>query len=513
MRLPKQQFFQMADIDAFSQLGNALLKQYALEKDHESNGTIRFFDSFDWRLLKKDRFLIQENSRMRLSDKSGELLVETDINPADSYFWWDFPDSEFRQQLKPALSCRALCRLAELMRNQQNFNLVNKDGKTVVRLRLITYQDPLADQDQSTAVFVAIKGLRGYETAYKKVQKTIIGHNGSLVHYGPARLTIALANSNRFLFDYSNKFSVPLDGDWSVARVLSAICLELQDNMKRNYDSVLQDIDTEFLHDFRVAIRRTRSFLSLLKKVLPKQISHFMKEFKWLGSITGPVRDLDVYLLKQDDYQAILPEKLQTGLPYFFQELTEQRKIAFEQMVKGLQSQRFKQLMDDWSDYLNGFEESAGSGSWSKPCRPLAVKLVNKRFARIVKDGGSIDDTSEDELLHDLRIQAKKFRYLLEFFTPYFNSRDVKRFIKQLKKLQNNLGDFNDLSVQQAALEDYYDSLGGRTKQSKQVAAALGGLISHLAAEQVNVRNSFKRTFSRFTEKKNSNLFSQTFRQ
>jgi len=283
--------------------------------------------------------------------------------------------------------------------------------------------------------------------------------------------------------------------------------------MKRNYDSVLQDIDTEFLHDFRVAIRRTRSFLSLLKKVLPKQISHFMKEFKWLGSITGPVRDLDVYLLKQDDYQAILPEKLQTGLPYFFQELTEQRKIAFEQMVKGLQSQRFKQLMDDWSDYLNGFEESAGSGSWSKPCRPLAVKLVNKRFARIVKDGGSIDDTSEDELLHDLRIQAKKFRYLLEFFTPYFNSRDVKRFIKQLKKLQNNLGDFNDLSVQQAALEDYYDSLGGRTKQSKQVAAALGGLISHLAAEQVNVRNSFKRTFSRFTEKKNSNLFSQTFRQ
>ncbi len=513
MRLPKQQFFQLADIGAFSHLKKALLKQYTLEKDHESNDPVCFFDSFDWRLFKKKCFVVQENAQMLLSDKSGQQLVETNINPADSYFWWDFPDGEFQQLIKPVLSCRALCRLSELFKNQQNFNLVNKDGKTVVRLVLITFQDSLVNQDQPTAVFVTLKGLRGYETAFKKVHKTIIGQNGNPVQYGVARLTMALADSNRSPLDYSNKFSVPLSGDWSVARVFSVICLELQDNMKRNYESVIQDIDTEFLHDFRVAIRRTRSFLSLLKKALPKQVSHFMKEFKWLGSITGPVRDLDVYLLKQDDYQAMLPEKLQAGLSYFFQELVEQREIAFAQMVKGLLSQRFEKLMDDWSDYLNGFEESAGSGNWSKPCRPLAVKLVNKRFSRIVKDGGSIDDTSEDELLHDLRIQAKKFRYLLEFFAPYFNSRDVKRFIKQLKKLQNNLGDFNDLSVQQASLGDYYDRLGGRTKRDKQVAAALGGLISHLAAEQVNVRNRFKRTFTRFTEKKNSSLFFQTFQQ
>ena len=41
----------------------------------------------------------------------------------------------------------------------------------------------------------------------------------------------------------------------AVARLL----LRLLDTCESNVDGVLRDIDTEFLHDLRVAVRRTRS--------------------------------------------------------------------------------------------------------------------------------------------------------------------------------------------------------------------------------------------------------------
>ena len=71
---------------------------------------------------------------------------------------------------------------------------------------------------------------------------------------------------------------------------------------------VRRGLDGEFLHDFRASVRRTRSLLTQLDRVFaPDAAARFRREFKWLGSLTGTVRDLDVYLLKMDEYRATLP--------------------------------------------------------------------------------------------------------------------------------------------------------------------------------------------------------------
>jgi CHAD domain-containing protein len=45
-------------------------------------------------------------------------------------------------------------------------------------------------------------------------------------------------------------------------------------------------------------VRRSRSILKLAGDVLPRDLAaRFQPEFKWLGDLTTPVRDLDVYLL------------------------------------------------------------------------------------------------------------------------------------------------------------------------------------------------------------------------
>ena len=97
---------------------------------------------------------------------------------------------------------------------------------------------------------------------------------------------------------YTGKVGAGIRGRQSAPVAVSVVLLDLLDTLEANVDGVLRDIDTEFLHDLRVSVRRTRSALKLLGSVTPDATGHFRDEFKWLGDVTTPVRDLDVHLLE-----------------------------------------------------------------------------------------------------------------------------------------------------------------------------------------------------------------------
>ena len=83
--------------------------------------------------------------------------------------------------------------------------------------------------------------------------------------------------------------------------------------------------------------------------------------------------------------------------------------------------------------------------------------------------------------------------------------------IGQLKKLQDNLGDFNDLFVQQEHLKEYLNQIKKSRTDSLVMAAAIGGLITALAQRQREVRAEFKKRFSVFSAKENQTLFTKLF--
>ena len=88
----------------------------------------------------------------------------------------------------------------------------------------------------------------------------------------------------------------------AVREVLQALLATI----RLNESGVREDIDTEFLHDFRVAVRRTRSALSQVKGVFGgNRFEQFRDEFKWLGGLSGRLRDLDVYILSLPEYRAL----------------------------------------------------------------------------------------------------------------------------------------------------------------------------------------------------------------
>ena len=98
-----------------------------------------------------------------------------------------------------------------------------------------------------------------------------------------------------------NRSSAKLRPETPAAVAIAEMLTGFTAAIEENVPGTIASIDTEFLHDLRVAVRRTRSILKLVGDVLPDGLAErFAPEFKWLGDLTTPVRDLDVYLLELD---------------------------------------------------------------------------------------------------------------------------------------------------------------------------------------------------------------------
>jgi CHAD domain-containing protein len=130
----------------------------------------------------------------------------------------------------------------------------------------------------------------------------------------------------------------------------------------------------------------------------------------------------------------------------------------------------------------------------------------------VCKIASSIEKTTPDSVIHELRISCKKLRYLMEFFTPLFDEESVKKLIKTLKNLQDNLGNFNDYSVQQAFLRHILDHDLGQFKGKEiQISEAVGALTAMLFRMQKKERNQVMNNFSRFNSEETRLLFKQLF--
>ena len=90
---------------------------------------------------------------------------------------------------------------------------------------------------------------------------------------------------------------------------------------------------------------------------------------------------------------------------------------------------------------------------------PAITSFLKSDIRKALKMGGRIDDDTPAARLHELRIQCKKLRYLLDFYSSLYDREAVARIIRALKKLQDNLGDFNDLEVQQKDLQAFAEDL------------------------------------------------------
>jgi CHAD domain-containing protein len=261
---------------------------------------------------------------------------------------------------------------------------------------------------------------------------------------------------------------------------------------------VLHDIDTEFLHDLRVAVRRTRTALKLLGHVLPGELTlRFASEFRWLGDTTTPLRDLDVQLLSLPPMAARLvaasPDDLQPLAAY----LTRRRAAERRKLSQALRSARFDAMVGDWRKALL-VPRAAGHASGPRAAE-LATDRTRRAHTRVLRLGSAITASSPAESLHTLRKRCKELRYVLEFFTSLHDPLLYAAVLADLKRLQDCLGEFQDSEVQSAEIQSVAAAMLARQAAPASTLLAMGELAAQLGTRQRAARSEFADRFAQFS--------------
>ncbi len=489
-----------------------LAQNYAFEGDDVSTERWALYDTFDWRLFNKS-LLLQKSGPVsilrRLTDGDKIASIVSDSPPK---FTRNLPVGAFKDALSPVIDMRALLKIAEIETHNKTYHILNQDKKTVARILYTQVGNPALKPDDLLAAYLSLVPVRGYPKYARRLGKDLNKLGERSNKWGDI-YTLALQVVSKKPGSYSSKFYIELDPEMHSVQASKMILLHLLAVIRANEAGIRSDIDIEFLHDYRVAIRRTRSALSQIRSVFPVDITNrFKDDFAYLGKFTNTLRDLDVYLLYEDKYRNMLPDELRSDISPLFDYLKDQREDALRDVIHTLDSVNYQRTLLDWEAFLSEpVTEYPEAVNASKPIIDLASERIYKRYRRVIKDGEKILENPQDELMHQLRIDCKKLRYLIEFFASLYPSKKVALLVKQLKNLQDNLGDFNDLSVQQAYLLSIADALPSSEAHSIRAFIATGVLIDRLAFQQDIIRAAFAETFLDFASPANQELFRRLF--
>ena len=494
-----------------------LCKQLRLSPDPVRQEQRTYLDSFDWRLYDNNTVLEEyiDGSQRWLVLRplnSNIALARTTLKRCPA-FVQDLSPGYLRDELAPVLEMRELNPLAIIRARVRGLRMLNKDKKTVARVMIEegTLQARKGGKSYKLAGRVTLLPVKGYRKPAAEISAQLEALQ--LVPDPQDPLLSALDVAGLTPGDYSSKLKLQLDPAMRADQATRIILHRLLDTMLANEAGTRRGTDTEFLHDFRVAVRRTRSALGQIKGVLPQRVlNRYKREFAWLGQITGNTRDLDVYLLNFDDYRDSLPASMQADIEPLRDFLHRHWEIEHKALVKALDSARYRRLVNDWRDFLDTpVNERSTLPNARQAVYEVACRRIWRVYKRILKEGRAIEADTPAEALHELRKTAKKLRYLMEFFQSLYPTDKIKRLIGVLKSLQNNLGDFQDFEVQVDTLKRFSQQMVEEDMAPAGTLLAMGMLIEGLERRQQQARQEFAERFAAFSLPRNQARFRALF--
>jgi CHAD domain-containing protein len=442
-------------------------------------------DTFDRRLARAGQRLelVAEagNERLELA-QDGQTVVDVLAGPGPRWpaMASALPDGELKDQVARLAGIRALLVVGEGRRLVRRAELRNADCKVVVRLDL----DESADDFAVPPPTVTVRPLRGYRKEADRAWRLVT--------------TLLVPAADEPVAPPAGSPSV-VDPETPARALLAAELTQFLAELRDNIPGTIADIDTEFLHDLRVAVRRTRSLLKLGRPALPADLTDVWEpQFKWLGDLTTPVRDLDVYQLGLPEMAGWLVAAAPADLKPFEAHLARRRAAERRTLLRALRGARLRRLLDDWAAELArlaGSAHSAEGAAWS--AGDLARVDVARAHRRVVRGGTAITDASPPADLHVLRKRCKELRYALEMFAPVLGDARVRDAIKDLKSLQDVLGRFQDSEVQWTTLRGFAEEMVA-DRAPAGALLAMGELTGHLHAEQQRARAEFADVFASY---------------
>lgn len=410
---------------------------------------------------------------------------------APPHFATDLDPGPLRQALGKTAGIRRLLALREVERSERELRRLDERGKTVARVieRRERFRTPgsSAEWSGALATLVALP-VRGFEAEHGEVVAALAGLRGLERANGTAR---APRPAPGLPFPFEPLEAWPrLERGQPAARALRAITLRQLQIVRAQEPGVRADLDTEFHHDLRVAVRRARAMLSQLARAFaPGEVEFLRQQLAWLGGLTGPVRDLDVLLLELRLLEADLREPLQTLV-----EIVEERRASERRtLIEALDSPRWVEVQALWQGWAE-----ANAGGTDLVLGELVAARAERLLRRVRREGAQLGDHAPADALHGLRIECKKLRYLLECAARIVEPGAATPCLSVLRGLQEVLGAVNDARLQAEQLEAWAKPLAKRDPRS---LLALGRWIERRRTAERSARARFAERLAQLAER------------
>lgn len=223
-----------------------------------------------------------------------------------------------------------------------------------------------------------------------------------------------------------------------------------------HYEKPARAGDVDGIHDMRVAAKRLREAVRVLKPALPEGAREtLLKQVERLNDSLGQVRDRDVIgeafaTIRQRDPRA-------TPLDGLCAHLAAEREAYHRELLaflKKLQASGFA------SFYAAVMQEMAELPPEGQPTiMAFAREAVGARLADVVANWEAARRPWESEAFHRQRIRVKKLKYAIEPFTTLLPE-DLVPIYGQIADLQELMGLVHDCDVQQEVLEGWVAAHG-----------------------------------------------------
>lgn len=271
----------------------------------------------------------------------------------------------------------------------------------------------------------------------------------------------------------------------------------------QNYPFILINEPGEYIHDFRVAIRRSRSIITECKYWLPKEFVKLSKNI--LGKIaksTNLLRDYEVFLIGLND----LHDNFEPGF--------ENEKMKFETYLRNHFKREIKlvqeylateQFENEIEQYKNGLKVLAESDAENRGnnLQEIYELLISNKINLVCYFSSTIQPAAPADQFHALRIQYKRLRYLVEFFNSIIHSDSFPEMELKLKSVQTILGDLQDCSVRYNLLDNYLEE---SINLIPNYESYLRGLKSRIEYVSHNLRSDF---FNHYQSLESSGTFDE----
>lgn len=513
--LPETLYFRVSDDASHDQPdGESLPSGWSLKKISSSRERQVFYDTFEEQAYYMGLVVVRKKGTICLTDiDTGIVQAEAPFHGTPPFFFPSvLPECKARKLLEQCSNIRAFIRTCSVDVYVSSWRILDENKKTVAFLNSESMQVIDRNNPEHFARFYSITPLKGYHRELSRILKALPEQVDSYRIVGfRDRFLLIMKEIGPESRGYSAKLHMQLDAEATIHENVRRLLQFTTSLMQMNEHGIRKDIDSEFLHDYRVAIRRTRSILRQLNGVFdPHQTAWFLNGLRELGKRTNELRDGDVYLLRKEEYSRLLPPSLRASLTPFFDNIDTSRRLLHIQFCRYLSSDEYRSFMESWNEFIrsNELPDPVSAPKSALPTRVVASKSIRKGWEKVIVHGRQIGSKATDKELHELRIDCKKLRYLLEFFSSLFPRKNAGRLVKHLKELQENLGTFVDLSVQLMFLQNRLKSMKP-ADCSIEEAAAIGGLLTSLYREQERAREQFRETFTRFDNEETGTLFDE----